>query len=217
MKDKSGNNQERKLTEKEKERKIRYEAISAELEQKGYIKKECTADPKKVNIISIIVTFAIFALGVFAFYKLNPEIDIFGSLGVTAFVVLMIIGFIVLTVVHELIHGLTFSLFTPKGFKNIDFGFDRKNFMPYCTCDAPIHSGGYLLASLMPLILLGIILTIIAFCVKSYLILVLGLAMIAGAMGDIIVSWLILKNRSKEKETLVLDHPTNIGCYIYEK
>lgn len=84
----------------------------------------------------------------------------------------------------------------------------------YCHIDVPMIKRHYVIGALMPLLLLGIVPTIIAFCIGSLLWLMLGVVFIVSAAGDIMIVWAI---RKEPADVLVYDHPSEAGCYIYHK
>ena len=71
--------------------------------------------------------------------------------------IIFVIAILLLVVVHELIHGITWSVFTEHHFGDIEFGFMKEYLTPYCTCKCPLSKGKYIIGALMPLIILGII------------------------------------------------------------
>jgi len=116
-------------------------------------------------------------------------------------------------ILHELIHGITWSLFAKKKFKSISFGVIWKKLTPYCHCDEPLIKKAYLLGSLMPMIVLGIVPILISFFIPSFLLLLFGIIFTCAASGDIMVSWRI----RKEKDSVMLqDHPTECGYIVRE-
>jgi hypothetical protein len=46
------------------------------------------------------------------------------------------------------------------------------------------------------------------------MLLIIGVFFISAAAGDIMVIWIL---RKESMETLVLDHPSEPGCFIYRK
>lgn len=128
---------------------------------------------------------------------------------------LMFMGALIVgIVVHELIHGLTWAKFAKTGFKSISFGVMWKMLTPYCHCSEPLKISHYSIGALMPLIVLGLVPSIAAICLKSLFWLTMGVIFIAAAAGDIMIVW----NLRKEKpENMVLDHPTEAGYLVYEE
>ena len=125
------------------------------------------------------------------------------------FILATIIGF----VVHELIHGITWACVAEHGFRNISFGIIWKPFMPYCHCSKPMKIRHYMIGALMPCIVLGVIPVIVAYIIGNPMLLLLGAGFIAVALGDILIVWLI---RKEDRHCMVLDHPTEPGCYIID-
>lgn len=60
-----------------------------------------------------------------------------------------------LTILHELIHGITWGIFAKNHFHSIDFGIIWSSFAPYCTCSEPLKKWQYLLGTAMPTLVLG--------------------------------------------------------------
>jgi hypothetical protein len=116
-------------------------------------------------------------------------------------------------VVHELIHGITWACYAKRGFHAISYGVIWKMLTPYTHCDEPMHIRPYVVACLMPLIILGIIPSVIAIIIGWIPLLAFGIFFIAGAMGDVLIVWML---RKENPQYLVLDHPSEAGYFIYE-
>ncbi|NJK85978.1 MAG: DUF3267 domain-containing protein [Bacteroidales bacterium] len=117
-------------------------------------------------------------------------------------------------VMHELLHGITWALFTKKKFKSIRFGINWKFITPYCHCKEPLKVSHYLAGAAMPLIVLGLTPVIISFLSGNGEAFCFGVFFTWSAGGDVIA---IFAMRKLKKETLVLDHPEKLGFYIFEK
>jgi Putative zincin peptidase len=130
-----------------------------------------------------------------------------GSLKVFAAVVIGIIF-------HELIHGITWSLFAKRGFKSIKFGILWKMVSPYCHCQDPLKVSQYIIGAIMPAIILGIIPSIVSIVIGNVSLLLFGMVFTMAACAD----YLIVNLLKKEKgDDLVLDHPSEPGCFVYRK
>lgn len=119
----------------------------------------------------------------------------------------------ILIILHELIHGVFFALYTKSGFKRIKFGIIWKHFTPYCHCEEAIKAKHYGIALLMPTLLLGILPFFIGFIGESFFAVLIGVMMIWSGMGDIMAFKLVQEVSSN---TLVIDHPNKVG-FLYEK
>ena len=204
----------RELTEKEQKRIERLKVIEEELKKEGYEKTDLTVSILKANILAL-VTAAPFVIFFFVLFILRGDNKWFDYETITENVIVLV-AFIISIPIHELIHGITFSLFSKNGWKDIDFGVVWSSLTPYCTCATPVSKKGYYLSILMPCIILGIIPSIIAVITGYYSILLYGLIMILAAGGDLLIAWLIFKNKTKN-ECIYLDHPTDCGVLKFEK
>lgn len=193
------------------------------MEIKNYKIEEKLISATMANIYGLLMMIPVCIVFVTPFYLIWPDrlrqanfeelfARTFGQpTGVTSFFVIILI-FLVSVVLHELIHGITWSLFTKNGFSSIRFGINWKMLMPYRHCKEPLLLRHYITGAIMPFILLGLVPTICAIFTGSFLLLVTGLIMTISAIGDFMIIALI---RKYPGDTLVLDHPNEAGCYIY--
>ncbi len=123
------------------------------------------------------------------------------------YIVVMILGI----VVHELIHGATWAIFTKKGFKSMKFGILKEYLTPYCHCKEPLKVRAYSIGAIMPAIILGFIPSILAIWTGSLGMLLFGIFFTVSAMGDFMIIYLIHK---EDKNTWVQDHPSEAGYYL---
>ena len=120
---------------------------------------------------------------------------------------------IVSIVAHELIHGLTWMVAGKKPFSAVRFGIQWNMLTPYAHLKEPIDVNVYRIGGFMPGFILGILPFILSLLTGSEGLLWFSVLQTAAASGD----WLILLLLRKVKSgTLVEDHPTQAGCYVYE-
>ena len=212
--DKYRSEKERPLTEAEKKRLEKFENFCDEMEEKGYRITALTAGIKEANTKALLVFLPFGILFFILFFAVNSVEKFSATVG--GFVVL-IVAFLVFSVVHELLHGIVWGLFAENKFRDIEFGYIKEYFTPYCTCKAPLKKGPYLVGALTPLLILGILPCVISVFTGSFLLLIFGLCMIGGAGGDVLISLRLLKQRSNAGEVLYLDHPTKAGSVMFEK
>ena len=206
----------RKLTAKEQRRLAVFEETCERFSQQGYKMTNLTIGIVKANIIVLLLSIPVVAIGVLLFLWKNPlSLLAPNPKGSLLFIVL----FAVLVVAHELIHGLTWSLFSEHHFKDIEFGFMKEYLTPYCTCTVPLSKGPYIWGALMPCILLGILPTAIGILLGMPLLFWTGIVMTLSAGGDImiVIKVLAFKSQRESEEILVYDHPTQAGSVIFEK
>lgn len=206
----------RKLTEAEKRRLAHFEQVKETLIQDGYTVKELTIGIVKANVYAILMVLPLCLFTVIPFILVNRgKLYFAGNPLITS--VLFVITLVVLVVVHELIHGLTWSIFAQDHFKSIEFGFMKEYATPYCTCTVPLKKGAYIAGALMPLIILGIMPAVIAIFTGSFFLLAIGFVMILTAGGDIMIVLKLLGYKSGAADVLIYDHPTQAGSVIFER
>ncbi len=169
----------------------------------------------KANIFAIVLLIPLILIGGGAFYLKNgvPVITINGILKLSLFM----IAFIAMVIFHELVHGMSWSVYAKNGWKDIRFGFMKQYLTPYCTCLSPLSRGQYILGALNPLIYLGIFPMVVGILTGSANILFIGILMADAAAGDIMIVWKLLRYKSDAFDVIYMDHPTQAGGVIFEK
>jgi hypothetical protein len=130
--------------------------------------------------------------------------------GAVVLVMLLLAG----VVVHEALHGLGFVLFGRVSWSQIKFGVFWKYLAPYAGCRAPVSASAYRYAVALPGLMLGIVPAFAAIATGSRWLLIYGLVMTLGAIGDLAILWVI---RSVNSHRLVLDHPKAVGCWVLDE
>jgi hypothetical protein len=171
-------------------------------------------DIVKANIFAVVIMVVAAIVFLVPFFWIwagkKPIGELLGGFGNWSITfILVIVGI----VVHELIHGLTWACFAKNGWKSISFGVWWKMLTPYCHSNEPMRIPYYMIAAMMPCIVLGVIPTFIALFIGSLHLLVLGVFFIASGSGDIWMTWLLTKENPK---SMVLDHPSEAGFYIID-
>jgi hypothetical protein len=119
--------------------------------------------------------------------------------------------FLVLIVVHELLHAAGFAWIARVPRTAIRFGVQWKTLTPYAHCRVPVAAFQYRAAVALPGLLLGIVPCIIALAIGSGWLLIWGILMTMAAGGDVAILWAI---RSAPSSAEILDHPDKGGCLI---
>lgn len=117
-------------------------------------------------------------------------------------------------VLHELIHGITWARYASRGFKSIKFGVLWKMLTPYCHCKEPLMVKHYINGGITPAIFLGLIPAIISILIGNLGLLIFGIFFTMAAGGDFLIINLL---RKEKMDTLVEDHPSEAGCFVYRK
>ncbi len=186
----------------------------------GYVKEERFIDLYKANIFALLLFVPIILLYTFPFYLIwgpdEPFVFIKNMLEITS-LSSALLGVLVIAIgvaVHELIHGITWSCYTKNGFRSIKFGVLMKMLTPYCHCKEPLRVRQYIIGALMPSIILGIIPIMYAWYSGNIHILLFAIFFTVSAAGDFMIVQLIWR---EDMRSLVLDHPSEAGCFIYKK
>ena len=193
-------------------RKERVQEISEQMIRQGYTRHEILLDLKTANTISLLtaippIVIYVVLFGILVGWDRFAEVQ---------FLPLMIAFFISL-IVHEGIHALFFALAAEHHFTHIEFGIIWKSLNPYCYCGEVVSKGQYLVAVLMPGIILGGAVGILALVIGSATWLGFSLLSFLGAGGDFLVAWKLFRFPSKQKDVKTLDHPELPGVIVFEK
>ena len=134
--------------------------------------------------------------------------------GLFAFMYGTVLFGVLLMIPHELIHGITWMITAKAKWKDIKFGvLWKKLCTPYCHCEVPMNVNQYRIALLMPLIVLGIVPSILSLIIGNGLLLCYGIMGIVGAIGDISMAWLLRKESATAK---IYDHPSAAAFFLFD-
>lgn len=150
-----------------------------------------------LSLVMIIVPIVILTLLNFPFYNLK-------------FSGLHLFFIIIYFILHELLHGVGFLLFA-KDKKNIKFGITLEKGVLFAACQEKLNKKAILVSLLLPLITLTFISLPIGIINKLPFLVILSIMNFGGAIGDILMSLLILKSPS---DVLYIDYNTDVGCYL---
>lgn len=203
----------RKLTEKELKRKDGFEKLNFEMQQKGYKMKNMTINIRQANFWGPLSMLPFIALTFLFYYNVNG-FDLRGiSLGFAVAAILLL----PLTILHELIHGVTWGIFAKNHFHSIDFGIIWSSFSPYCTCSEPLKKWQYLLGTAMPTLVLGGGVAVVSVMANQLLLFFLAEFMIISGGGDFLIILKSMLYRTDKKENMYCDHPYECGFVVFEK
>lgn len=187
----------------------------------SYYKEKITIDIGWANVFAILLLMPIIAVFGAPYYLLwkgnlnfTQFLDQLTPLGAGLHMLLILTIGIAGIIVHELIHGLTWSFFAKQGFRAMKFGVLWQMMTPYCHCKEPLKIKHYILGAIMPAIILGILPSIISVITGNLSMLIFGVFFTDAAAGDILI---IYRIRKESIEDYVLDHPSEVGCFIFRK
>ncbi len=115
-------------------------------------------------------------------------------------------------VIHELIHGLTFSFFA-KNSRNVKYGIVLEKGVLYAMCQELLNKKAAILSLLMPTIILSFIPFIISIFFYNSTLLILGLVNLIGAIGDIVVFLFLIRL----PDVQYIDYDNTIGVFLVSK
>lgn len=131
---------------------------------------------------------------------------------------LLLMLFAVVSVpVHEWIHGITWGIFTKNHMKDIEYGIVWKMITPYCTCMAPLKKYQYILGSMMPAVIPGIVTSVVGICLSSFPLVILGCFNILSGGGDFNIIIRLLRYKTQSEDVVFIDHPTKLGLAVFER
>lgn len=190
------------------DRLARFEASCKALNGQGYVCRDCTLPPRRAGMFGILAA-APFALAVFIGGLFLPGKIFLMTGNFFADAALFVLLLFVSIPAHEGLHAVGWAAVRGT-FRGIRFGMAEG--APYCACEEPLPRGRYLFGALLPLLLLGLGLSIAGLCLRTVPLFVLGAFNIACAGGDIIVSV-----RAVLSPGILLDHPERCGFYRFYK
>lgn len=202
----------RKLSRREQARLEDFQRLSGQMRQQGYRRVDLVVDVVQANVMAVVVMLPFLAAAAVLFFALNPVGEVYIPLSGMA---LWLLAFLVLVVLHEAIHGLTWGLMAPHGFKAIVFGVIWQMLTPYCTCNDGLKRWQYLLGGLMPTLILGFGLAGLATAQGSLWLFSLAEVMILGGGGDFLVVFKMLRHPQKDG-AVYYDHPYECGLVVFE-
>ena len=202
----------RKLSRREQARLEDFQRLSGQMRQQGYRRVDLVVDVVQANVMAVVVMLPFLVAAAVLFFALNPVGEVYIPLSGMA---LWLLAFLVLVVLHEAIHGLTWGLMAPHGFKAIAFGVIWQMLTPYCTCNDGLKRWQYLLGGLMPTLILGFGLAGLATAQGSLWLFSLAEVMILGGGGDFLVVFKMLRHPQKDG-AVYYDHPYECGLVVFE-
>lgn len=210
------------LTEAEIKRQKVFEEKEQKILAQGYKREDILISVLTANFVGILLTLPFIAAFTAGFLIRNgiPNIDeIMNTRPVMYFVGLGVafISAIPLAVLHEKIHGWFWTIGAENGAKDIEFGFMKETLTPYCTCTSPLSKPIYILGSMMPMTILGILAGIVSIFTGSLVLLIIAALQTIGGAGDILISAMLLFRKTKGKDVILMDHPTKIGLVAFER
>ena len=122
-----------------------------------------------------------------------------------------LVVFVIGVVIHELIHGFFCARYIKNGFKSVKIGF--KFPFAYAESKEVMPTNKFIIGLIMPMIILGVIPSIIATIIGNQYLLLFGYAFIVAGSGDTLILFRIFKDR---KSTWFENLPSINKWYVYK-
>lgn len=201
----------RKITPAEERRRAEFDRMREDMTKDGYTEESLCVSAQRANVMALAISAPIVIVLWVLYLLARPGLGGFFNFPYGGLVFLL--AFIAAVVVHELIHGLTWSLFCVKKWRAISFGMIWKYFMPYCSCGECLPFWPYFAGVVMPTVVLGFLPYAVSLIIGSYSLMMFSLLMIFAGGGDLYILRLI----RKKKSALFIDHPYEVGCVAFFK
>lgn len=189
-----------------------YEQQKRYYTENGYIEKSEIISVFRANVMAFVTAgpFVILGIILWIMFKRSETVPGYNIL-------LFFILFFASIFIHEVLHGVGWSLWTEGKWKSIYLGIMWEYLTPYCHCKEPLRPKKYLFGVLLPFVVLGIGLYIVAFITGSRMIYILSLLNIFCAGGDTTIACMELKYLKRSAACYILDHPTDCGFLAFLK
>lgn len=169
---------------------------------------EKTISPVCANLVALALTpfvIAVFFLPFGYFWGGASLQAVFNRL-VSPFLLVLVVSI----GIHEVLHGVGFTLVGGVPWREMRFGF--KGLVVYAHCRVPMVASAYRVSVVLPGVVLGVLPGLIGLAGGNGWLTVYGTLMSIAALGDLVVLWLI---RSVAGDAWVQDHPSAPGCLVY--
>ncbi len=205
---------EKKISAAKQQIIANYEEQKQRYLEEGYEEKSEVISVLKANVMAFVTAGPFVILGVLLWILAKRHGTITGHIYDS---ILFLLLFLLTVFIHEVLHGVGWSLSTKKKWKSIYLGMMWEYLTPYCHCKEPLTPRQYLIGGLMPFAVLGIGLYVVAFITGSHMLLALGLLNILCAGGDTTIACMLFKYLKQNGNCYILDHPTECGFVAFIK
>lgn len=182
-----------------------------QLVEKGYSKKDVTLSSGKATILGLLYALPLVVVSVLCYrFLLFDRVKFSGTVGIS-FYAMFIAIIVVSVVIHEVLHGIGWIVSSGKGWGIVRFNISALT--PSCACRVPLHKKAYLIGVLTPITVLGIFCILFLFIYPSDISFLTAIVNFIAAGADLVIA----SNVLKEKDVLIVDHPTEPGYIAYVK
>lgn len=189
----------------------KFQNTRAELLEKGYKEKNVTITSGKAMVqgvlyaLPFVITFAL----LYRFLLIDRAY--LTEIGGISFYAMFIAIIAISVIIHELLHGIGWAISSGKGWNVVRFNINAM--MPSCACKVPLEKREYLIGALTPLVILGLGSVLFMFIYPGTVSLLTMVVNFIAAGADLIIAFNVLK----ERDSLIVDHPTEAGYISFSK
>jgi hypothetical protein len=160
-----------------------------------------------VNLVSVPIAVVVYGAFVCVGFGLRDRGVPFDS---DLWIAIVLI--VVLTVLHEGLHGLAAILWGGLQVKDLKMGIFWKAMMPYCHYKLPLTIKTYRRVTMLPLYVTGLIGCLLILAHPRLWSALFAATAVSICVGDV---WVFLKLRRFDEHMLVRDHPSEVGCDVF--
>lgn len=160
-----------------------------------------------INGLAIVIMLILYLIG-----TIFHPIDELFSPPYLAKLIVIAVGYVAYMVLHELVHGITMKYY---GAKKIKYGFT--GMYAFAGCDEYFTKKPYIVIAFAPIVVWGVVLTIINLFVPVswfWVVYIIQIGNISGAAGDLYVSF---KFGKMPKDILIKDAGVSMTVFSKEK
>jgi len=183
----------------------------------NYVREELKFNPVNEQLFSVLVlVIAVIVFGApFLLIWFDSWQILFDNLGAGLENRILNIGiitvvFILGVIVHKLLHGIFYAIFTKHGFKATKFGVGKG--YAYCETREIMRTKHFIVGLMVPMIILGIIPSIVSIFTGNVNLLAFGIVFTAAGAGDTLILTRIFRDRN---ETWFENLPSILEWNVY--
>ena len=188
-----------------------FEKMRMQLHENGYKDKDVTISSGKAMILGVLYALPFVIIFGLLYRFMLIERAHLSEVGGLSFYVMFIVIIAVSVVIHELLHGIGWAISSGKGWDVVRFNINAM--MPSCACRGALKKKQYLIGVLTPFVILGLGSVLFVFIYPGTISLLTMIVNFVAAGADLIIAFNVLK----ERDSLIVDHPTEAGYIIFYK
>ena len=188
-----------------------FEKMRMQLHENGYKEKDVTISSGKAMILGVLYALSFVIIFGLLYRFMLIERAHLSEVGGLSFYVMFIVIIAVSVVIHELLHGIGWAISSGKGWDVVRFNINAM--MPSCACRGALKKKQYLIGVLTPFVISGLGSVLFVFIYPGTISLLTMIVNFVAAGADLIIAFNVLK----ERDSLIVDHPTEAGYIIFYK